>query len=159
MRIYALYDKVAKRYISTTMAETDDMFVRTSITAILMDYPLKDVECYCVGLIDVDSGIIKPCIPRLVSWDCYKFPISQAQQDKFMSLDDIEKFAQNKKHEFLQKNKDKIEDVERYLSQLKAQLAIEENKPKKEIDKKRIKDLRNEIKNVSNTLASLKEVA
>lgn len=159
MRIYGLYDKVAKRYISTTMAETDEMFVRTSIVAIMMDYPLKDVECYCLGLFDTDCGIIKPCTPRLVSWECYKFPHSMGDKEHFLSIEEIEDFAQKKKHEFLQKNKDKIEDTERYLSQLKATLELEEKKPKKEINKSRIKELRNEIKNVSNTLANLKEVA
>ena len=49
MNIYAVKDVVANKFITTTLCESDDMFVRQSLYAILMDYSLKDVEFYCVG--------------------------------------------------------------------------------------------------------------
>ena len=157
MKIYAVYDKAAKRFISTTMSETDDSFVRSALYPLLMDYPLNDVEYYCVGDFDADLGVIKPCKPRLCSWEVYKFPTSRTEKEKYLTLEEIDKAAKEKKHEFLQENKDKIEDAERLLSTAKGQLELEEKKDKK--DRKRIRELRAYIKQISNEIKSLKEIA
>lgn len=156
MKIFALYDKVAKKFISTTLAETEEMFVRTSLFAITMDYPIRDVELYCVGLFDQDLGLIKPCTPRIVSWDCYKFPISRMEKERFLTIEQIEEAAKAKKHEFIKKQKDNLKDLERTLSMTKARLKLEEEKPKK--DKNAIKELREVIKEISSEIKNLKEV-
>ena len=156
MNIYALKDVVANKFITTTLCESDDMFVRQSLYAILMDYPLKDVEFYCVGQFDNDLGIIKPCRPRLCSWESYKFPTSRADKEHFLTLEEIEKSAKEKKHEFLQRTKDKIADVERAICVANGELKKEEEKKTK--DKKRIKELKEYIKVQSQDLKRLKEV-
>lgn len=157
MKIIGLYDKIAEKYISITMVESPQMFVRTALATILMDYPLKDVEFYTLGEIDQDLGIIKPCAPKINDWECYKFPETRIEKLKFLSLEQIEELAKNKKHEFLQQTKDQVKDYEKLLIGLKGSLhkAEHESKP----DKKKIKELKAQIKNVSNTIYSLKEVS
>lgn len=155
MKLFALYDKVAGKYLSVTACESEDLFVRNCLYTILMDYPLKDVEFYCVGLFDNDLGIIKPCQPRLCSWESYKFPNSRLSKDKFLTLEQIEQAAINKKHEFLQKTKDSIKDLENALVQTKGALHKEEHSDKP--DKKRIKELKNIIKDISNQIYTKKK--
>lgn len=157
MRLYSIFDKVQNKFISMSIAETDEMFVRTATFPALMDRPLNDIEFYCVGLFDDDLGLIKPCHPRLVALDCYKFPVSLASKDKFLTIEQIDECAKNKKHEFLKQTKDKVIDGERFLNACKVQLKLEEDKPKKEQDKKKIKELRELINQTSLEIKQLKE--
>lgn len=155
MKIYSLFDKVANKFVSTTLAESDEMFVRTSLFAICMDYAINDVEFYCVGYFDSDLGIIKPIAPRLCSWDCYKFPESRQSKDRFLTLEQIEEAAKKKKHEFIEKTTNDIKELEKLIIHAETELKkAESNK-----DKKRIKDLRNLIKETRNEINRLKEVA
>lgn len=156
MKIIALYDKVANKYVSTTLCESEQMFVRTSLFAICMDYPIKDVDFYVVGEFDNDLGLIKPCQPRLCSWDCYKFPESRMSKEKFLTLEQIEEAAKNKKHEFIKKQKDSVKDLENALIQAKGALHKEEHETKP--DKKRIKELKKIINNISTQIYKTKEV-
>lgn len=155
MKIYSLFDKVAKRFVSTTIAESDEMFVRSSLYAICMDYPINDVEYYCVGQFDNELGLIKPCQPRLCSWESYKFPKSRMDKENFLTIEEIEKSAKEKKHEFIKQQKDNILDLERAESIAKKQLKEAETKK----DKKRIKELKDIIKEISLEIKNLKEVS
>lgn len=157
MKIFSLFDKVANRFISVTMCETEQLFVRQALPAVLMDYALNDVEFYCIGDFDPDLGIIKPCMPRLCSWECYKFPEKRdSLEKKYLTIEQIENLAKSKKIEFLQKQKDNIKDVENAIKQIKAQLELEENKKPK--DKKRIKELREYLNQLNVTIQNFKEV-
>lgn len=156
MKIFGLYDKVAERFVSTTIAESEQMFVRSCFAAIVMDYPIRDVEFYCLGTFEPELGLINPCVPRLCSWDCYKFPEKRNSKDKFLEKEQIIKMAQEKKQKFIQETKDSIIDLERFLSQIKAQLQLEEEKPKK--DKQKIKELRQLINQTSTEIQNLKGV-
>ena len=73
-----------------------------------------------------------------------------------VTLEEIEKSAKEKKHEFLQRTKDKIADVERAICVANGELKKEEEKKTK--DKKRIKELKEYIKVQSQDLKRLKEV-
>lgn len=158
MKIFSLFDKVANRFISVTMCETEQLFVRNALPAILMDYAINDVEFYCVGDFDEDLGLVKPCVPRLCSWECYKFPEKRdSLEKKYLTIQQINDIAKAKKQEFLQKEKDNIKDVENAAKQCKAQLEIEESKKQK--DKKRIKALRDYLNELNDTIHKLKEVS
>lgn len=156
MKIYGLYDKVAEKYISVTLAESEQMFVRQCLYTILLDYPLKDIEFYCLGQFDNDLGIIKPCAPKLCDWESYKFPETRTEKLKFLTLEQIEEAAKNKKHEFLEQTKDKIKDYEKLLIQVKGELHKEEHASKP--DKQKIKQLKKTIKDISFQIVKLKEV-
>lgn len=146
MKVFALYDKVAQKFVSTTLCENEELFVRTSLFAVCMDYAINDVDFYCVGLFDDDTGVIKPCIPRKCDWECYKFPVTRQSKEKFLSITDIEKSAHEKKHEFIKKQKDSVKDLEQYKTLLENKLQENLNyKDKKEI-KKAIEQIELEIK-------------
>ena len=131
MKVFALFDKVANKFVSTTLAESEEMFVRTSLFAICMDYPIKDVDFYCVGYFDDDLGIIRPCRPRLCSWDCYKHPTTRMAKDKFLSLEEIEQAAKQKKNEFIHKQKDSIKDLENLKKLYNDKLSTTKDKKEK----------------------------
>lgn len=156
MYLYSLYDKVSKKHLSVTMCESPQMFVRNCLATILMDYPIKDIEFYCIGQFDNDLGIIKPCAPQLEDWECYKFPETRAEKLKFLTIEQIEQFAKNKKHEFLKQTKDKIKDYEKLLINVKGELHKEEQDLKP--DKTKIKKLKKSIKDISIYIQKLKEV-
>ena len=157
MKVFSLYDKVAKRFVSTTLAETEQMFVRSCLFSICMDYALIDVEFYCIGDFDSDLGIIKPCQPRLCSWECYKFPETRQSKERFLTLEQIQEFAKAKKHEFLKETKDnEIQNMEKMISNAKA--AIESENKKDKPNNKRIKELKKYINDVKKDLSKIKEV-
>lgn len=156
MYIYGLYDKVSNKYLSITMCESAQMFVRSCLATILMDYPLKDIEFYCLGQIDQDLGLVKPCMPKLEDWDCYQFPETRTEKLKFLSLEQIEELAKKKKHEFLVKTKDSVKDYEKLLIQTKSELHKEEHLAKP--NRSKIKLLKKTIKDISIHIQKLKEV-
>lgn len=147
MRIFAVFDKVSKNFVSLHLANTDESFVRSSINGLLMDYPLNDIEYYCVGFFDLDSGLIKAITPRKGSWDKYNFPETMASRDKFLTLEQLEEFAKNKKHEFIDSITHDIEDLRQAVKVAESEICRLNGKTKLEkADKNRIKDLRAYIK-------------
>lgn len=155
MKIYAIYDKVAERFISTTLSETDGMFLRQALFAILMDYAINDIDIYCVGEFDVDFGYVKPVVPRIVPLSAYKFPETRESKDKFLTVEQIEQAAKKKKEQLIQKRTENIETLKKEKERLESLLSLEENKEKK--DKKKIKALRSYIVNIDNEINRLGE--
>lgn len=155
MKIYAIYDKVAERFISTSIAETDGVFIRQSLFAILMDYAVNDFEIYCVGEFDADFGYIRPVVPRQVPLTAYKFPETRESKDKYLTIEQIEKAAKEKREEL---NKQKFENIESLRQQkvrLNNLLDLEEGREKK--DKKKIKSLRSYINQIDDEINRLGE--
>lgn len=157
MQVFAIKDKVADKYISVTISNNEESMIRSSLISILMDFSINDVELYRIGLFDEDLGIVKPLQPQLISWEAYKFPVDKVNINKgFLSIEQIEEFAKKKKHEFLDKTKLQIKDLEHLLIEYKGKLHKEEKEQKP--NKKLIKELKNEIKNISTQIIKLKEV-
>lgn len=155
MKIYAIYDKVAERFISTTIAETDGMFIRQALFAILMDYAVNDVEIYCVGEFDTDFGYIRPVVPRQVPLSAYKFPETRESKDKFLTIEQIEKAAKEKREELNKQKVENIENLKKEKVRLNNLLEIEEGRDKK--DKKKIKLLRSYINQIDDEINKLGE--
>lgn len=157
MKIYGLYDKVANNFVSTTFAENDGIFVRQSFYAIMMDYALNDVDYYCLGEIDTATGVIMPCRPRLCSWDSYKFPVTRADKEHFLSKDEIIKSALEKKEKYISEvtSPDYLEKYKELcidrLNNLK-----DSNSPNKKLY---IKHYENMLKDIEKGLKSLKKGA
>lgn len=99
MKLYAVYDKASKRFLSVSPAETDEAFIRSSLLSILMDYPIRDVVLYHVGYFDDSTGKIRSRIRRrFVPWDSYKVPENFTQTDsKDVPLTTFDEFAKKQK--------------------------------------------------------------
>lgn len=156
MNIYAVKEINSQRFIHLSLSESDATFVREQLYPILMDYPIKDVEYYCVGQFDADLGLIKPCSPRLCSWEAYKFPTSQMDREHFLTISEIEEKAKQKKHEFVVKQLDEVKNYEKLLAEAKGRLNKEESMQKK--DKTKIRNLKRSIKELSLTISELKKI-
>lgn len=155
MKIYAIYDKVAERFISTTISETDGMFLRQALFAILMDYAVNDIDIYCVGEFDTDFGYIKPVVPRQVPFSAYKFPETRESKDKYLTIEQIETAAKKKREELTKKKVENVETLKKEKVRLNSLLSLEEEKDKK--DKKKIKALRAYINQVDEEINRLGE--
>lgn len=134
MKIFSLKDKVRDKFISCTLADSEQMFVRTALPSILMDYPINDVDFYCIGEFDEDTGLIKPFVPRLCDWECYKFPETRNSKDKFLTIDKIAEMSKKKKEEFLQKTKDNVKDLENLDKYIDEQIEQCDKSDKDKID-------------------------
>lgn len=91
--VYTIYDKMAKRYRGTFYHSTDEEMIRTTLPSVLMDFPLRDISIYRIGMFDDVQGIIKPCLKKLVPTDIYTFPhsrLSSAGDDLSLKEIDIE---------------------------------------------------------------------
>lgn len=112
MNVYALFDKVSKRYLALTFAESDDDYVRQALYPTLMDYPLRDVEYYQVAEFDNKTGVLSPCPHRLGSWEAYKFPVTRMSgTGDDISLDEIDKHAKESKASFVAQQSEMAEKV------------------------------------------------
>lgn len=137
MKIYSLYDKVSKKHLSITLSTNDSDFIRSSLYAILMDYPIQDVEAYCVGDFFEDNGIVLPCSPRLVDWNSYKFPKNaDSFEEEYLSIDDLRASALAKKKQFDQERLDKVEDFKKIVE------ACDKELRRTDLSEKQITDLK-----------------
>lgn len=137
MKIYSLYDKVSKKHLSITLSTNDSDFIRSSLYAILMDYPIQDVEAYCVGDFFEDNGVVIPCSPRLVDWNSYKFPKNaDSFEEEYLSIDDLRASALAKKKQFDQERLDKVEDFKKIVE------ACDKELRRTDLSEKQIKDLK-----------------
>ena len=122
-KMYSLYDKIGKRHLSITLAINDADFVRANLYAILMDYPITNVDAFCVGDFYEDNGIVVPCSPRLVDWNSYKFPKNADSFDEtYLTIDDLRKSALAKKQEFDKLRLDKVEDFKEQIKAIDKEL-------------------------------------
>ena len=78
-KIYCIFDKVSQSVMTTTQAPNGATCVRENIRFLTQVRPLKDLELYEVGSLDIQSLSITPQEPVLVPWDCYKVPTSKAE--------------------------------------------------------------------------------
>ena len=153
MKIYSLYDKVSKKHLSITLSTNDADFIRSSLYAILMDYPIQDVEAYCVGDFFEDNGIVIPCSPRLVDWNSYKFPKNaDSLEEEYLSFDDLRQSALAKKKQFDEQRLDKIEDFKKIIE------AVDKELQRNDLSDKQITDLKDYKKMIQDKINSM-EVA
>lgn len=124
MFIYSVYDKIAKKHLNIGMAETDAEFVRENLFLIVMNKPILDMECYCIGEFFDDSGIIAPFTPRLVDWNCYQFPKSADSLEKtYLTIDELVDKALEKKKQNIEKQKNYVEDIKKQLKDVENEIA------------------------------------
>ena len=150
MKLYSLFDKVGKKHLSVTLSVNDADFVRANLYAILMDYPITDVEAYCVGDFFEDNGIVIPCSPRLVDWNCYRFPKNaDSFEENYLSIEDLRKSALAKKQQFDAERLNRIEDFKQQLK------AIDKELQRSDLSEKQVKDLKAYREQVENTIKQM----
>lgn len=150
MKLYSLFDKIGNKHLSITLADSDADFVRSSLYAILMDYPIQDVQAYCVGTFYEDSGIIIPCSPRLVDWNCYKFPKSaDSLEENYLTIEELRQSALAKKKKFDELTKDKIDDLKKMADDVTNALKNPDLTDKQKVDLENyLSDINNRIKSM-----------
>ena len=106
--VYTVYNKVSKKYCGLFYHYTDEEMIQKSLPIILMDYCLRDITIFRIGIFNDDDGSIqqldKPKIP--IDTSCYLFPHSRlSPEGEDLSLDEIQDSMQNKKNEIISKTK------------------------------------------------------
>lgn len=153
MKIYSLYDKISKKHLSITLSTNDADFIRSTLYAILMDYPIQDIEAYCVGDFFEDNGIVIPCSPRLVDWNAYKFPRNaDSFEEEYLSIDDLRASALAKKKQFDQERLDKVEDFKQIVD------ACDKELIRTDLSEKQVKDLKDYKKMIQDKIVAMEAV-
>lgn len=90
--VYTIHDKVADIHVGLTYHYTDEDMVRTFLPTVLMDYSLRDIEIFCIGIFDEKKGVIENTTHRKIDTNCYLFPHSRlSPEGEDVKLEDIEK--------------------------------------------------------------------
>lgn len=96
--MYTVFDTVGKRFHGTFYHTTDEDMVRITLPTILMDYPLRDIEIYKIGIFNDVTGKITSIPHKKINTKCYTFPHSRLSSiGDDVSLEEIEKLAQDTK--------------------------------------------------------------
>lgn len=117
--IYSIFDTVAKRYRGTFYHPTDEDMIRTTLPTVLMDFPLRDIKIYRIGIFDDINGDIKSCVKKEVSTNKYLFPHSRlSSTGDDLSLEEIDTEMKKSKAELINKiNESKMsEDAKKELT-------------------------------------------
>lgn len=72
--VYALRDVVANDTKTVFHMKTDGLAVRSILPVYAPKFPLKDLVLYQIGTYNDDTMEITAVPVRVVSWDSYKFP-------------------------------------------------------------------------------------
>lgn len=105
---YALFDKVSGHVTSTFIATNDGIAVRDTLLSLRV--PIRDSEIYQIGTFvqDFDTGNVgffeSSChfdvlnVPRLVSWESYKFPenVAEAVAPLGCTPDEVREITKNR---------------------------------------------------------------
>lgn len=90
--VYTIHDKIADVYVGLTYHYTDEDMIRSFLPTVLMDYSLRDIEIFRIGIFDENKGIIDKCQQSIVDTKCYLFPHSRlSPEGEDEKLEDIEK--------------------------------------------------------------------
>jgi hypothetical protein len=79
--IYALRDVVADDTKTVFHMKTDGLAVRSILPVYAPKFPLQDLVLYCIGTYDDETMEIKSTPSRVVSWDSYKFPQENVNEE------------------------------------------------------------------------------
>lgn len=78
-KLFCIFDKVSKSYMTVTSSPTAESCVRENIKFLVQTRPLRDLELYELGSIDVQTMECTFVEPVLIPWDCYNAPLSPAE--------------------------------------------------------------------------------
>lgn len=96
--VYTIHDKIADVYVGLTYHYTDEDMIRTFLPTVLMDYSLRDIEIFRIGIFDENKGVIQSEERVVIPTDCYLFPHSRLSPDgENEDIENIEKTCKEAK--------------------------------------------------------------
>ena len=111
--VYAVFDKVSKRFKKLYYNTTDEEFIRLNLPTCIIDTPLRDLEVYRIAVFNDISGELKHVSKKRVDIHCYEFPHSRlSPKGENVSLEDIEKTVNETKAEIQSQLSDSEESEE-----------------------------------------------
>lgn len=102
--VFTVFDKVSKLYRGTFYHSTDEEMIKVSLPSLLMEFPLRDIEIFCIGTFNTSTGKLTSLPKRKISTSCYLFPHSLlSSKGDDLSLKDLDKAMKEKKAELVAK--------------------------------------------------------
>lgn len=100
--VYAVYDKVSKRYKKLYYATTDEDMIRLNLPTIVLETPLRELNIFRIGKFNDVTGEFKQTIKKRVETDCYLFPHSKlSPQGENLTHEEVEEAVNKTKNEIL----------------------------------------------------------
>lgn len=100
--VYAVYDKVSKRYKKLYYNTTDEEFIRLNLPTCIVSTPLRDLEIHRIAQFNDVSGELKKVVKKKVDVQCYTFPHSRLScKGDDITLQELEEDVNKTKAEVL----------------------------------------------------------
>lgn len=100
--VYAIYDKISKRYKKLYYATTDEDMIRLNLPSIVIETPLRELNIFRIGKFNDVTGEFKQTIKKRVETDCYLFPHSKLSPvGENLSHEEVEEAVNKTKNEIL----------------------------------------------------------
>lgn len=100
--VYAVYDKISKRYKKLYYATTDEDMIRLNLPTIVLETPLRELNIFRIGKFNDVTGEFKQTIKKRIDTDCYLFPHSKlSPQGENLSHEEVEEAVNKTKNEIL----------------------------------------------------------
>ena len=100
--VYAVYDKISKRYKKLYYATTDEDMIRLNLPSIVLETPLRELNIFRIGKFNDVTGEFKQTIKKRVETDCYLFPHSKLSPvGENLTHEEVEEAVNKTKNEIL----------------------------------------------------------
>lgn len=100
--VYAVYDKVSKRYKKLYYATTDEDMIRLNLPTIVLETPLRELNIFRIGKFNDVTGEFIQTIKKRIETDCYLFPHSKlSPQGENLTHEEVEEAVNKTKNEIL----------------------------------------------------------
>lgn len=90
MQVFALYDLVGGTTLSVNTSRNSATYIRENVPFLIKNYPLKDLELYRIGHVDMSTMEITSIPKEKVSWSDYKYPENKSEALAPLGSDVIE---------------------------------------------------------------------
>lgn len=113
MYVYSVFDSVSKLYRGTFYHNTDAEMIKVSLPSLLMEFALRDISIYRIGIFNTATGEIKPTHKIKIPLDSYTFPHSRlSSKGDDLTLEEVEEEMKKTKNELVAKLNSSVNDKE-----------------------------------------------
>lgn len=78
-KLFAVYDNVAKCTLVIGNAKNHQTFIRSNVRVFASQYPLKDLDIYQIGSIDMETFEITTEPRKKIEWNDYNYPETKSE--------------------------------------------------------------------------------